>query len=298
VDQRTDEARAWRYLYDSAAWKSLRLWQLRREPLCRHCLEQDLVTEASIVDHITPHKGDVELFFDPLNLQSLCKLHHDAGKQSHERTGIERGCDEHGMPLDARHHWRSEGRGGKIFTASPLPAASANFREKNPKNFDQTGRNFEMSQSPRTDALLEQLATRKYTGAAGLADWVTPEAVSELIAHAKKLEAEHAAFEPVKPEQLAACRMRVAELHAACAEALAHFQREIWDDATMVDSDFGEAYRLCKTALAGSEPEMLDVIAKARAAVAAFKGHKDRISVDEILRSMEDLEASLPKAGE
>lgn len=45
------------------------------------CLESEAVTPAEVVDHITPHKGDESLFFDPNNLQSLCKSHHDREKK-------------------------------------------------------------------------------------------------------------------------------------------------------------------------------------------------------------------------
>ncbi|WP_292326341.1 HNH endonuclease [Mesorhizobium sp.] len=49
------------------------------------CLITEDVTEADIVDHIKPHRGDAALFFEPSNLQSLCKYHHDAVKQRVER---------------------------------------------------------------------------------------------------------------------------------------------------------------------------------------------------------------------
>jgi 5-methylcytosine-specific restriction endonuclease McrA len=51
------------------------------EPLCRFCIEAEDVTSADVVDHIKAHKGDLDLFFDPDNLQSLCKSHHDGAKQ-------------------------------------------------------------------------------------------------------------------------------------------------------------------------------------------------------------------------
>ena len=44
------------------------------------CLLTEDVTAADVVDHIKPHKGDVVLFYDPTNLQSLCKHHHDSAK--------------------------------------------------------------------------------------------------------------------------------------------------------------------------------------------------------------------------
>lgn len=64
------------------------------------------VVAATVVDHITPHKGDIDLFLDSRNLQSLCKQHHDSSKQKAERHGVgDIGCDEHGQPIDAQHHW-------------------------------------------------------------------------------------------------------------------------------------------------------------------------------------------------
>jgi 5-methylcytosine-specific restriction endonuclease McrA len=56
---RSDEALDYRWLYDTAAWKRLRLWKLRKDPLCKHCLEQGLITEANVVNHRIPHKGDL-----------------------------------------------------------------------------------------------------------------------------------------------------------------------------------------------------------------------------------------------
>lgn len=51
--------------------------QLVREPLCRMCTADGQVVPATTVDHIVPHRGDMALFWDVGNLQSLCKPHHD-----------------------------------------------------------------------------------------------------------------------------------------------------------------------------------------------------------------------------
>lgn len=77
----------------------MRLAQLSAEPLCRFCLEAEDVTAADVVDHVKPHKGDEVLFFDALNLQSLCKPHHDGTKQRLERgqNVVRYGAD--GWPL-------------------------------------------------------------------------------------------------------------------------------------------------------------------------------------------------------
>lgn len=65
------------------------------------------MVQATVVDHIKPHRGDVELFRDSENLQSLCKHCHDSHKQRLERSGVLVGCDVEGMPIDAGHHWNN-----------------------------------------------------------------------------------------------------------------------------------------------------------------------------------------------
>lgn len=49
------------------------------------CLELEDVTPADTVDHVTPHKGDERLFWDPSNIQSLCAPCHSRHKQREER---------------------------------------------------------------------------------------------------------------------------------------------------------------------------------------------------------------------
>lgn len=72
---RTVDAVAWRKLYNLPQWRGkhgARQAQLQRQPLCENCLKHGRVTPASVVDHKTPHKGNLSLFFDPNNHQSLC----------------------------------------------------------------------------------------------------------------------------------------------------------------------------------------------------------------------------------
>lgn len=96
----------WHYLYNTKEWKQLRLAQLRACPLCAYCLASGKTESANIADHKKPHKGDRKLFFDPTNLQSLCKTCHDAAKATLERSGVLPGCGLDGLPLDPAHHWR------------------------------------------------------------------------------------------------------------------------------------------------------------------------------------------------
>ena len=62
-----------------------------------------IVTLATIADHIEPHKGDEDLFFDPSNLESLCKHCHDSTAQSEERLGYSKEIGVDGWPIDLRH---------------------------------------------------------------------------------------------------------------------------------------------------------------------------------------------------
>ena len=92
-------------LYSTKAWHSLRAAQLREQPLCKYCMDTGKVQAANIVDHIQPHRGDEGLFYDPNNLQSLCKTCHDSTKQQYEKSGTLKGGDTKGQPLDPNHHW-------------------------------------------------------------------------------------------------------------------------------------------------------------------------------------------------
>ncbi|MFL9933603.1 HNH endonuclease signature motif containing protein [Paraburkholderia sp. RL18-103-BIB-C] len=100
----------WSHLYNSPRWRRLRAAHLHEHPCCVMCLAQGYDTTATVVDHRCPHHGNLRLFFDPSNLQSLCKPHHDSSKQWEERRGIEPGCDANGNPLDARHPWNQRAR--------------------------------------------------------------------------------------------------------------------------------------------------------------------------------------------
>jgi 5-methylcytosine-specific restriction protein A len=70
--QLTDHAAASRKLYAGMPWRNASKAWLRRNPLCVDCGELGVVEPAKAVDHITSHKGDVRLFWDRSNWQSLC----------------------------------------------------------------------------------------------------------------------------------------------------------------------------------------------------------------------------------
>lgn len=73
VECRSDAAKQWHKLYKLDIWtKELRPTQLAKEPWCRECAKAGVRVKAEEVDHIVDHKGDMALFTDRNNLQSLC----------------------------------------------------------------------------------------------------------------------------------------------------------------------------------------------------------------------------------
>lgn len=74
----------WSAWYTTPKWRALRARQLRAEPLCAYCMKAGKVTEATVCDHITPHRGDEVLFWSG-PFQSLCQSCHSSDKQREER---------------------------------------------------------------------------------------------------------------------------------------------------------------------------------------------------------------------
>lgn len=69
-------------------WMKARNTYLAKHPLCVMCKADGLIVCAEVVDHIIPHRGDQELFWDSKgNWQSLCKPCHNSPKQSAEKRG-------------------------------------------------------------------------------------------------------------------------------------------------------------------------------------------------------------------
>jgi 5-methylcytosine-specific restriction enzyme A len=52
---------------------------LAENPLCTDPFGDHggVLVPANVVDHVTPHKGDMKLFFDPSNLASVCTRCHN-----------------------------------------------------------------------------------------------------------------------------------------------------------------------------------------------------------------------------
>jgi 5-methylcytosine-specific restriction enzyme A len=75
--QRYDEGRgtASERGYGSRWQKARAIW-LANNPLCVQCKAEGRIVAANEVDHITPHKGNMAIFWDSDNWQSLCKPCH------------------------------------------------------------------------------------------------------------------------------------------------------------------------------------------------------------------------------
>ena len=82
-----DASQAWRAWYKTSRWQKLR-WSILVRDLftCARCNGIEADTSQLVADHIEPHKGNVEKFWNPANLQCLCKTCHDKVKQAEERA--------------------------------------------------------------------------------------------------------------------------------------------------------------------------------------------------------------------
>jgi 5-methylcytosine-specific restriction protein A len=85
------------------AWQQARKHYLAKHPCCARCLEGLGVADnglasivlkcadlgvpmpyGTVVDHKVPHRGDMTLFWNRKNWQTLCTTHHSSDKQREE----------------------------------------------------------------------------------------------------------------------------------------------------------------------------------------------------------------------
>jgi len=105
---RTAEAEEYRKLYQRREWRLLREQALLRDMFrCQRCgcnLKRGRTEpQSAVVHHITPHKGDINLFMDLDNLQSVCWSCHSGVIQSEEALGYSNEIGEDGWPIDPKH---------------------------------------------------------------------------------------------------------------------------------------------------------------------------------------------------
>ncbi len=82
-----DRIDTWRRWYKTADWRRLR-WQVLVEAqfTCAMCGRVG-DSPSLVADHITPHRGSRDLFWDRGNLQCLCSACHSSEKPREERGG-------------------------------------------------------------------------------------------------------------------------------------------------------------------------------------------------------------------
>jgi len=66
------------------------------------CGEEGRITSATVADHVTPHRGNAELFWYG-RLQSLCASHHSRDKQQIEGKGFSTAVGADGWPTHPQH---------------------------------------------------------------------------------------------------------------------------------------------------------------------------------------------------
>jgi 5-methylcytosine-specific restriction enzyme A len=66
----------------NGTWAQARKLFLKANPMCAR---PGCKHPATVVDHIQAHKGNMKLFWNRANWQSLCAHHHNAWKQSQEK---------------------------------------------------------------------------------------------------------------------------------------------------------------------------------------------------------------------
>jgi 5-methylcytosine-specific restriction protein A len=95
-DAHRDQATRSLYTRQWAAYSKARLaeYPLCADPFGNHAPR---IVAATVTDHIVPHQGDRERFWNPTNHQSLCKACHDA------KTALEDGG--FGNPTRGAKRW-------------------------------------------------------------------------------------------------------------------------------------------------------------------------------------------------
>ena len=84
-DRAREKNSPWRKWYRTARWASIRNMVLGRDPYCTRCNAQGVTTPSTVANHIKPHKGDYDLFWDMENLEGVCAPCHNSVIQSEER---------------------------------------------------------------------------------------------------------------------------------------------------------------------------------------------------------------------
>lgn len=72
---RSKQSQESQLLYDWK-WRQASLRFRQQHPLCAECEREGKTTPSQCVDHIVPHRGNLELFWNEENWSALCDGHH------------------------------------------------------------------------------------------------------------------------------------------------------------------------------------------------------------------------------
>jgi len=84
-DKKRDKSPGRQWLH-STRWRKASNLHKVKYPLCVECKRHGKITPVYVTDHIIPHNGNYELFWDQSNWQSLCNFCHEE-KHKGERWG-------------------------------------------------------------------------------------------------------------------------------------------------------------------------------------------------------------------
>lgn len=84
ADQRRGSARQRGY---TTAWDKASAGHVRNNPLCRYCGLAGQVRPAELTDHLYPHRGDQDVFWNKRYWIASCTECHSGFKQRVERRG-------------------------------------------------------------------------------------------------------------------------------------------------------------------------------------------------------------------
>jgi 5-methylcytosine-specific restriction enzyme A len=80
--QTTEEHR----FYMRKEWKNLRTAFVADNPLCKMCLDEDVIRVGQQVDHIIPVRQAPDRALDWTNLQHLCDKHHNQKSRKEQQA--------------------------------------------------------------------------------------------------------------------------------------------------------------------------------------------------------------------
>jgi 5-methylcytosine-specific restriction enzyme A len=119
LSDRSKNAKEYRKLYRTKRWRELRLRVFIRDNYkCQKTgailYQQHPKPFSPVADHIKPHKGNLERFYNIDNIQTVSKQYHDSAKQSLERIGYSKEVGVDGWPVDGNHPANGEGEGKSL----------------------------------------------------------------------------------------------------------------------------------------------------------------------------------------